>query len=200
MPHIQYPQEQMHRFAYTKLTERQISQKLVPAAAGPASASPLSDVLAGKSLKIVTDNGPELNYRFASNNRLSVSENGGMAVDVGYGALMLDHVALFSHLVPGTQRGYNVIVDQATGLATVLEVWFSGFIDNREVQREIYYGYVEERGAATPQARHGITNRIEGKGFYWKQDTGVETLEFFPSASYSNFVELTRLGCRAKAA
>ena len=64
VPHIQYPQEQMHRIAYTKLTERQISQKLIPAAAGPASASPPSDVLAGKSLKIVTDNGPVVEYRF----------------------------------------------------------------------------------------------------------------------------------------
>ena len=140
MATIRYPQEQMHRIAYTKLTERQIGEKLVAAAAGPASVSPLSDVFAGKGLRIVTDNGPELRYTFASNNRLSVSENGGAAVDAGYGALTLDHVALFSHLIPGTQRGYNVIVDQDTNLVTVFEVWFSGFLDNREVQREIYYG------------------------------------------------------------
>ena len=38
------------------------------------------------------------------------------------------------------------------------------------------------------------TNRVEGKGFYWKQDNGAETLEFYPSAAYSNFVELSRLG------
>lgn len=142
----------------------------------------------------MTDNGPTLSYSFASNNRLSVAENDGAAVDGGYGALTLDHVAFFSHMVPGTQRGYNVIVDQDTGLATVFEIWFSGFVDNREVQREIYFGYVDERGKAVPQARHTATNRIEGKGFYWKQDTGVETLEFYPSTIYSNFVELSRFG------
>ncbi len=38
------------------------------------------------------------------------------------------------------------------------------------------------------------TNRVEGKGFYWKQDAGAETLEFYPSAAYSNFVELSRFG------
>ena len=190
----QYPQEQMHRIAYTKLTGEQIDDKLAAAAPGPSSASPLSDVFAGRTLEIVTDNGPTLTYRFGSNQRLEVSENDGRGIDAGYGALTLDHVTLFSHMVPGTQRGYNVIVDDDTGLATVFEVWFSGFEDNREVQREVYFGYVERPGEPTPGTRHSRTNRIEGKGFYWKQDTGVETLEFYPSTFYSNFVELTRFG------
>ncbi len=97
-------------------------------------------------------------------------------------------------MIPGTQRGYAVVIDQSTNLATVFELWFSGYEDNREVQREIYYGYVEQPGEDAPKARHITTNRIEGKGFYWKQDNGAETLEFYPSAAYSNFVELSRLG------
>jgi hypothetical protein len=191
---MKYPQEQMHRIAHTKLTEQQIGAKLAAAGAGPSSASPLSDVFVGQALEIVTDSGPRLSYRFASDKRLSVTENGGAAVDTGYGALTLDHVALFSHMVPGTQRGYHVVVDRDTSLVTVLEVWFSGFEDNREVQRQVYFGYVERAGQPAPAARHALTNRIEGKGFYWKQDTGVETLEFYPSTIYSNFVELTRFG------
>ncbi|HJR68825.1 MAG TPA: MoaF N-terminal domain-containing protein [Gammaproteobacteria bacterium] len=190
---IAYPKEQMHRFVYTKLTSDQIAAKLA-AAAGPRSASPLSDVFAGQSLQIVTDNGPTLRYRFTGNDRLSVAENGGAAVNGRYAALTLGEVAFFTHLVPGTQRGYNVVVDRASGLATVFEVWFSGFSDNREVQREIYFGYVAETGKTPPEARHALTNRIEGKGFYWRQDTGVETLELYPSTFYSNFVELSRLG------
>jgi hypothetical protein len=87
-----------------------------------------------------------------------------------------------------------VVIDQGTNLATVFELWFSGYKDNREVQREIYYGYVEQAGLQAPKARHVTTNRCEGKCFYWKQDNGAETLEFFPSAAYSNFVELSRLG------
>jgi hypothetical protein len=185
----------MHRIAYTKLTERQIADKLVAAAGGPASASPLSDVFAGQSLRIVTDGGgPTLGYTFASSNRLSVAENGSAAVEVGYGALTLDHVAFFSHMIPETQRGYHVVVDRDTNLVTVFEVWFSGYLDNREVQREVYFGYVDAPGREAPQARHTPTNRIEGKAFYWKQDTGVETLELYPSTFYSNFVELTRFG------
>jgi hypothetical protein len=142
---IQYQERTDARIAYTKLTEQQVAAKLA-AAAGPASAAPASSALAGTSLRIVTDKGPTLRYTFSSNDRLSVAENDGAAVEAGYGALTLDHVAFFTHLVPGTQRGYNVVVDQATGLATVFEVWFSGYLDNREVQREIYVGYVAEPG------------------------------------------------------
>ena len=188
-----YPKEQMHRIKYTKLTPDQIVTKL-EANAGPASASPLSDVFAGTSLKIVLDNGPALSYRFMGNNRLSLTEGDVAPMQAGYGALTIDRVTLFSHLVPGTQRGYIGAIEEDTGLATVFEVWFSGYQDNREVQRQIYYGYVEDAGKAAPTARHAITNRIEGKGFYWKQDNGIETIEYYPSVMFSNFVELTRFG------
>ena len=189
-----YPKEQMHRIKYTKLTPDQIVAKL-KANAGPASASPLSDVFAGTSLKIVLDGeAPALSYRFTGNNRLTVTEGTAAPVQAAYGALTLDRIAFFTHLVPGTQRGYNVVLDQDSNLVTVFELWFSGYQDNREVQRQIYHGYVERAGAAAPTARHGITNRIEGKGFYWKQDTGIETIEYYPTVMFSNFVELTRFG------
>jgi len=188
-----YPREQMHRIRYTKLTPAQISSKLV-ASTGPASASPLSEVLAGKTLRIALDGGPALTYRFASRNRLSLGEGGAATVEAGYGALTLDRVVFFSHLIPRTQRGYIVAIVYVSNQETAFEIWFSGYEDNREVQRQIYYGYVEQTGAPPPAARHGITNRVEGKGFYWKQDTGIETIEHYPSVMFSNFVELTRFG------
>src|SRR5262249_17201995 len=156
---------QMHRLAYTKLSERQIADKL-SAVKGPANASPLSDMFSGKSMRIVTDKGPTLAYRFGGTNRLSLAENGSGALEAGYGALTLSNVAFFSHMTPGTQRGYAVVIDWDTNLATVFELWFSGFEDKREVQREIYYGYVEQPGQEPPKARHAPTNRVEGKGFY----------------------------------
>ena len=194
MAETSYPREQMHRIAYTKLTPEQIDDKLRAAADGPASASPLSNVLAGRELRILTDDGPELRYRFDNENRLSLQENGAAAVDAGYGALTIDDIVLFSHMVPGTQRGYHVVIDDDTNLVTLFEVWFSGYEDNREVQRQAYFGYVEQPGQAAPAARHQLTNRAEGKGYYWKQDTGAESLEFYPSTIYSNFVDLSRFG------
>ena len=190
-----YPKLQMHRFAYTKLTPEQIQAKLTPAAIkGPSSASPLSDAFAGKTLKIVTDKGPTLEYRFKGPNRLTLTENGGKAIDAGYGALTQDKIAFFAHLIPATQRGYAVVIDRSNNLATVFELWFSGYKDNREVQREIYFGYVDQPGSPAPEKRHVATNRMEGHGYHWTQDNGIETLEFYPSAAYSHFVELTRLG------
>jgi len=189
----------MHRFKYTKLTSAQIDQKLAATAPGPKCASELSGVLAGKSMKIVTDDGPVLNYTFKDKNRLALAEGGGASVDCGYGALTLKQMVFFSHMVPKTQKGFNVYVDLDNNQVTVFEVWFSGgkdpggtVLDNREVQRQIYYGYVEVAGKQPPKGRHHATNRLEGAGMYWKQDTGIETLEFYPSVISSNFVELTR--------
>ena len=194
----------MHRFKYTKLTKEQIDKKLIPTAAGPQCVSEYSDILAGKSLKIITDNGPTLNYTFKDKRKLVLAEDGGASVESGYGALTLKQVVFFSHMIPKTQKGYNVFVDLNTNLVTVFEIWLSGgkkeitlskkefIIDNREVQRQIYFGYVEIAGQEAPKERHHLTNRIEGKGMYWRQDTGIETLELYHSIVSSNFVELTR--------
>ena len=74
----------MHRFKYTKLTKKQIGQKLKATEAGPECASEFSDVLAGKSLKIVTTDGPVLEYKFKDKNKLTLSENDGKKVKAGY--------------------------------------------------------------------------------------------------------------------
>ncbi len=189
----------MHRFKYTKLTREQIASRLVRTAAGPHCVSEFSDVMVGKSLKIATDDGPILNYRFREKNKLTFTENGGASVESGYGALTLKQMVFFSHMVPNTWRGYNVFVDLDSHLVTVVEIWFCGgkdsqgqVLDDREVQRQIYFGYVEVAGKEAPEKRHHTTNRIEGKGMYWKQDTGIETLEFYTSVISSNFVELSR--------
>src|SRR5262245_18501994 len=122
----------MHRIRYTKLTEQQIADKLAPAVTGPTCASPCSEALAGKSLRIVIDEGPVLSYTFKSKNKLTLTEDGGARIDAGYRALALKQIVLYSHLVPKTLRGYHVIVDTKSNLATVFEIWFSGYTDKRE--------------------------------------------------------------------
>jgi hypothetical protein len=193
----------MHRFKFTKLTPDQIGQKLKAAANGPTSASAFTKALDGKSLKIVTQDGPMLEYSFGNNKKLSLSENGGKKISASYGELTLNQIVFFSHLIPGEQKGYNVFIDQKTDLVTVFEVWLSSGIkqgagtpneftlDDREVQRQIYFGHVD-KGQAKPATLHSYTNRVAGKGLYWKQDTGIETLEYYASVANTNFVELTR--------
>jgi MoaF N-terminal domain/MoaF C-terminal domain len=190
-----YPKKPMHRIAYTKLTQEQITAKLEPIALrGPKSVSPLATDFARDVLTIVSDEGPALSYKFASNTKLSVAENGGKANSAGFGALETDRMCLFTHMIPGTQRGYAVFIDRESKLATVIELWFSGYEDNREVQRQIYFGYVSTQGGPAPKERHEFTDRLEGRGYHWRQDSGIETLEYYPSSGYSHFVELSRTG------
>ncbi len=197
----------MHRFKYTKLTRDQIAQKLKVAANGPTSVSAFTKALDGKSVKIVTQDGPVLEYSFGTNKKLTLSENGGKKISASYGELTLSQMVFFSHLIPGEQKGYNVFIDQNTNLVTVFEVWMSsGFkqnggapggppaeftLDDREVQRQIYFGYVD-KGQGMPKELHHYTNRVVGKGLHWKQDNGIETLEQYASVANTNFVELTR--------
>jgi hypothetical protein len=189
-----YPKKQMHRITYTKLGKEQIAAQFDPIAErGPSCTSPLASDFAGESLNIVTDGGPALRYKFASNTKLSLTENGGKAAHAGFGALESDRICLLSHMIPGSQRGYAVVIDRKSKLATVIELWFSGYEDNREVQRQIYYGYVDH-GDQAPKGRHEFTDRLEGRGYHWRQDSGMETLEYYPSAGYSHFVELSRTG------
>ena len=199
-----YQTEPKHRIPFTNLTEEQIIKKLKAALNGPPCQSAFSTTLAGTSLRVITDPaptsehpGPTLVYKFHNNRDMSVSINGKAAVKTGYGALELKQLLLISHLVPGTTRGYNIVIDRHAGMATVFETWFgAGFdpkINRREAQRQIYYGYVDN-GGTPPAWRHHLTNRIEGKGIYWKQDNGVETLDFYCSIVSSIFIELTRSG------
>jgi hypothetical protein len=193
----------MHRFKYTKLTKDQIGAKLKPVeGVGPTSASAFTSVLNGKTLKIVTVDGPVLEYKFAANKRLTLREAGKQAT-AGYGELTLNQIVFFSHLIPGEQKGYNIYIDQKTNLATVFEVWLSSglkqnagrptefTLDDREVQRQIYFGHVDNGQTAAAKLHH-YTNRMTGKGIRWKQDNGIETLELYPSVANTNFVELTR--------
>ena len=190
-----------HRIKFTNLTKDQIGQKLKAADAGPKSASELSDVLAGKTFRIVTDKGLTLNYEFSSKNQLTLSENNGSKIQAGYGALTIKQGVIFSHMIPGAQKGYNVYVDLDTNLVTVIEVWFSSglvigrdnmTVEDREVQREVYFGYLDISGKNPPENLHHLTNRLEGKGIHWKEDTGVETVELYASVISAHFVELTR--------
>jgi hypothetical protein len=204
----------MHRIPYSDLTEGQVIQGLRPALSGPSSRSTLSGSLAGKRIKIVTDGGgPRLEYTFRSARELELSETGGKPVRAGYGALESRDLLLVSHMIPGAQRGFQLVIDQRTSLATVFEVYFSGYAAeevaaaaaakrepqfktgrrNREAQRKIWFGYVAT-GAEPPKERHRYTNRLEGKGIFWKQDNDIEILEFYLSTVYSNFIELTRFG------
>ncbi len=174
---------------YTALTLEQIREKLTPVRA-PEGAGPGWEGLAGREYRLVQDNGLTLRY-FFGRDTLTMVENGGEPVEAPYAARELCGIVLVSHMIPGTVRGYNLILDEPRGLTTVYEVWFGGFEpDKREVWREYSFGYIDT-GAEPPAERHSLTNRIEGTGTHWNDDDGREMLYFFPSVIWSAYIELS---------
>lgn len=187
-----YPDVPLFRYPYTDLSEAQVVEKLsAPARVGPSSKANLETDLAGTSLRIVTDGAGTLTWRFGANRRVTFDN-----VETGYGALTLDHVTLIAHLIPGTAKGYAIAWDRKSNLATVFELWWGGAGPApraREVNRAIWQGYVETGNGTPPKERHSATLRMEGRGYAWTEDTGKRTVEYYPSVTYSHWVELDRL-------
>lgn len=181
----------MFFYTYNQLSPEQILEKLGPKPLA-ASVSDIYTGLAGKKARVSLDKGPVLELEFKCESRLIISEDGSASVEASYKAMNIKEAVLVSFMLPGTFRGWNLIIDTNTRTVTAFEVWFCGYKDNREVQREIYYGYIDcECGTGDPGVRTALTNRIEGKGFFWKDDIGIEILNFYPSVIYSSFVEIS---------
>ncbi len=180
----------MFRTKYSALTPSDIEKKL--AAAGAPSQCAPRPCLDGTELAVALDKGPKLRYAFADG-KLRLAVGNRKAVETDYGALELKNLLLVSCLLPGTQTGYHLVLDRTTGLVTVFETWFSdpNFKDARECQREVYFGYVPEKGKAAPERRHGFTSRFENKGIVWTDDRGEKLLIVSNSCYYSTMVQLT---------
>jgi len=196
-----YPDIENYYYNWTALDEAAIGAAIGKfVMEGPSCASGADISLSGKTMQVVCDkgttgvDGPTLSYRFLTGNRLMLTENGGQSTNAGYAALKLGHLTFFAHMLPDTLRGYAVVVDDETNVATVFELWFAGYAKRkREVMREVYQGYVHQEGKEAPATRHAFNNRLEGAGYFWRQDTGAETLEYYPSIAYTHWVELTRM-------
>ena len=205
----------MYRLNYSRLNLKQV-ESIVAQGNAPVCASKLCSRLTGKSLKIVLDKlpvaGPVLEYGFLTDTKLTLKENGGAVVSCDYGAKTIKEVTLFSHMIPGALRGYNVIINWKTSVVTVFEMWFIDYegempdttkdcvpvaevgklpiFVNREVQRQYYFGYIEENGKTPPDKRDKLTLQLENAMIKWKEDRGKKWLTTYTSAMFSTFVEL----------
>jgi len=185
-----YPSVPLFRYPYTQLTEAQIEAKLAPAAqGGPGSKAALESGLAGQTLRIVTDGAGTLTWQFGAGNRVTFGGTTG-----SYGALTLDHITLFTHVVPGSTKAWAVAWDRHNNLATVFELWWGGgpAPHTREINRAVWHGHVQT-DAPAPTERHAPTLRMEGRAYAWTEDTGMRTVEYYPSVTYTHWVELDRL-------
>ncbi|WP_338240533.1 MoaF N-terminal domain-containing protein [Aurantiacibacter hainanensis] len=185
-----YPDIPLFRYGYTDLSLAEVSRRLTaPALAGPQSLSP-SDDLAGETLRFRSENGPSLDFNFSPERRVEV---GG--AETAYGALTLDHVTLVTMMLPREPRAYALAWDRHDNRATLFELWFGNGPAPvaREVNRELWHGYIDT-GAGAPQAElHAPTARCEGRACMWAEDTGNRTVDYYPSSAFSHWVELDRL-------
>lgn len=186
-----YPDVPLFRYAFTNLSEREIASKLRDAAAsGPQSSAPRDPSVAGKSFQFSSTSGPSLQWVFGTDGTLRFEGQ-----RAGYHALILDHVTLFAHLVPGTMQAYAVAWDQTSNLATVFELWFGGgpAPQAREVNRAIWHGTMASGPMPEANALHKPTLRLEGRALQWTEDNGKRTTDYYLSVAYTHWVELDRL-------
>lgn len=186
-----YPDVPLFRYPYTELTKDQVAAKLAAAArGGPGHKGALDGAdLAGKTLRFVSEGGPEFSWAFGPNNRVVHADK-----SAGYGALDLEHVTLIAHLVPDSTRAFAIVWDRRSNAATVFELWFGDgpAPEAREINRAVWHGYMDT-GAGKPAELHHPTLRCEGRALAWTEDTGARTLEYYCSVTYTHWVERDRL-------
>ena len=205
----------MFRLNYNILNKTQVEDILSKSTA-PVCSSEFCTCLTGKTLNIILDElpvkGPHLEYAFQSETTLTLCENGAAAVTCDYGAHSMKDITLFSHMIPETKRGYNVIVNWKTSVVTVFEMWFidhegtvidtaKTFVDmagvselepfvNREVQRQYYFGYFAQPGKTPPERRDKLSLRFENSVIKWKEDRGKKRLTTYATALFTTVVDL----------
>ncbi|NLA85808.1 MAG: hypothetical protein GX847_00695 [Clostridiales bacterium] len=193
---------------FNPMTEPEVNKKVMAKSRADGS-QPLA-VLAGLSFKacLEGDFAPaQLEYKIHDASRLTVIEN-GTGYDTLYSAITLDRVVLLTHLIPGTSRGWHLVIDTKTFALTAFETWFGIEVPvggdlfgmrepngtrqiPREIQRHYHFGWADLGTNAKPDKLHTTTNRLEGRGLHWQYDNGYELLTFFPSVVCSTLVELS---------
>ena len=205
----------MYRINYSCLGLEQVKAAVL-AGGGPVSASELSKALVNKEICIELDNEgvapPSLKYSFKCEKKLVLVENGGEPVECAYGALELGKYVLFTHMVPGTLRGYTAVLDMATGRAAVTEMWFIdyegtpveklnrpltaddvtnlGFFVNREVERQVYKGRFVCEGVPAAESRFFRSFRLDNKMVKWDDDIGRQRVFTYVTNYFSTMVEV----------
>jgi hypothetical protein len=170
------------RRIYTALSGAEVASAFAKITAPTAKES---TSLAGKKLSFTTSDG-DYDYDFISDTKFTT-----YGVEIEYAAKQLKHVVLFTYKIPDGST-FTVIWDTKTSLVTVFEAWLDaeGEKFNREVKREIYYGYSKEL-TEKPETLHGLTNRLENKSILWKDSTEEKRLDIFNATFYSSFIKFS---------
>jgi hypothetical protein len=178
--------------------------------ANPKASGTSCPCLAGKSFKVRLEGEfapAQLEYDILDAEKLTVIEN-GTSYNAPYSATSLGRVVILTHLIPGTSRGWHLVIDTKTNALTAFETWFGIEVPvggdmmgttpptgtrkiPREIQRHYHFGWADFGTNEKPEKLHTTTNRMEGRGLHWQYCNGYELLTFFPSVICSTLVELS---------
>ena len=191
---------------FDPLTAEYVQEKV---GAAPAACGRSCSCLAGMkfSVKLEGEFAPKtFKYEIKDEKTLKVKE-GNKSYTANYAAVSQGELTILTHLVPGTDRGWHLVIDRRTWAVTAFETWFGvtvpvgGSLNGdrkpdhyrdipREVQRQYYFGWIDKGDNKKPEKLHTTTNRIEGRGLHWKFDCGYEILTFNPSNCCTTLSEL----------
>lgn len=203
----------MFRTEYSALSLAQV-KAIVSTAGAPTCGGAPDRSLIGEHLRFVPDREgimpPEQEYEFPDGDTLILREN-GTSFRCAYKALRLKDIVLFAFMIPGTLRGYTVVLDLVSGAAVTEEMWFIdhegkridtrekclditelmqlGFFVNREVERQICRGRFLREGKTPGEKSFERGLRLDNKMVFWIDDLGRRQVFTYVSNYFSTLVE-----------
>ena len=191
---------------FDPLTTEYVNEKV---GAAPAAAGESCPCLAGMKFAVKLEGSfapKKFSYEILDEKELTVTE-GRKKTKAPYAAVSQGPITILTHLIPGTDRGWHLVIDRRTWAVTAFETWFGISVPvggdlfgmrepdhyrdiPREIQRQYYFGWIDKGDNEKPEKMHTTTNRIEGRGLHWKYDCGYEILTFNPSVVCTTLTEL----------
>ena len=108
---------------FDPLTKEYVEEKI---GAAPAAAGKSCPCLAGMkfAVKLEGEFAPKtLKYEIKDEKTLKVKE-GNKSWSVSYAAISQGPITILTHLIPGTDRGWHLVIDKRTWAVTAFETWF----------------------------------------------------------------------------
>ena len=191
---------------YNPLTSEYVEEKVGAVGAAAGESCPCLKGMKFE-LRLEGEYAPKkLAYEIKDEKELVVTENEA-TFTAPYAAISQGPITLLTHLIPGSSRGWHVVIDRRSWAVTAFETWFGITVPvgldlfgqkepdyyrdiPREIQREYYFGWLDKGDNEKPEKLHTTTNRIEGRGLHWDYDNGYEILTFNPSVCCTTISEL----------
>ena len=135
-----------------------------------------SDVLAGKKLSFVFEEGLRFSYEFKDDHWLSLTVSDGRRTIEYYNALPApgypDIIFLHHYVSTEIPGSIDLIFDRKAGTAVMLDATFGHPFRFRQVTREIRFGGIEGMELPPEEERYHFTDELTGKSVWWRHPEG----------------------------